>query len=188
MEGLYWQDLPDGSHQSYCRNFWVRGSGFSIPHKNRATALIRDYGIRSGDSVLVLGCGLGLLNEYLMAQGIVRVVGLDNGPFLDDLDLDREIAPEVRPHFLQVDLFDTRTARYDWVVTEDVAPTFRGQQLTKFWAASEAHLKRARPSTNVIHIITPRRGKPLDSSVVSMTENEWRGQHPAHSFAFTPLE
>jgi hypothetical protein len=190
MKNLYWRKRTEGGTKfpngiSFCREFFTQGKEVSSMHERRADHLNRHFHLKElGGSVVVLGAGVGLLNESLTALGITDNAGLDNGPFLDDLDLSKEVR---HPAFYQLDLFDPPERQYDWVITEDVAPSYKGEELEAFFLACEQHLAPGRKPERIIHIVSPLRDRPGDSALNWLAENQWRAMAPSHSFTFTPL-
>jgi len=111
------QQLIDKHRDSLNRHGYSPRSLFwesrAIQHA-RFKALV-ETGIRSGDSVLDVGCGFGDLRSWLMGQEIeVDYTGLDLSPEL----IEKARMLHARARFVDGDIFDLESGpqAFDWVV------------------------------------------------------------------------
>jgi SAM-dependent methyltransferase len=114
-------DQRDRIIKRHRHSLWMYGQGpQALYWENSAVQTLRfdtllSCGIRSGDSVLDVGCGLADLYPYMKGKGIdVDYTGIDLSP--DLIDAARARAPDLSLY--QGDLFDFNPVdqAYDWVL------------------------------------------------------------------------
>lgn len=155
------------------------------------------YGLDNNAVVLVVGCGFGYLIEFLRAQGISQVWGLEPGSYYWDPANDGEWDPAVKALVAQ-DWIGSGTEqasldalpgvpnneRFGWIVDEDAASCHTDAELPAFIAGLEARLQ-GNVKGRIVHIVSDREvqeGPFSDPNLNSKTIVEWSLVAPDHTW------
>jgi SAM-dependent methyltransferase len=121
-EKFYRAVASSQANAEYCLRLFgqnMEQDGFAeIPHLNH---LIEVTGIGPGDQVLDLGCGSGMISEYISDQTGASVTGTDYVPFAIQKAKARTAAKSDRLHFevMEIAKLDFQTESFDVVVSID---------------------------------------------------------------------
>lgn len=164
----------------YRRAAFIHQDGTDAEHEGRAERLLPHI---IGGDILIVGCGLGLLNEALARRlPTANIYGIDNGPYLADLP-PGEITGMP---FLQLDLYDDNAdafraagwpTEYDTVIGDDLAATYdTDAEIDRYVKAVAAY---AKPGGAIVHYSVV--GAPDPSRVVNSQELEyWKARAGTH--------
>lgn len=179
----------------YSRAFWCRFQGDVEPERSWWADVAEQRvapEVDTRESILVVGCGLGLLLEELVDLGYEDVWGIDKGPYLPSL-WKSEARADVRFKLTRADVRDLSSG-YDTVITESVIESYApGQEQGEIYDACE------RLGGRIIHLVYPNidmthwpsyaneswAGEPLPSGATGCpprTMDEWRESRPSHTF------
>ena len=168
--------------------------------ETRRDNLIRDFGMTTGESILIAGGGFGYLCEAFLDLGYLRCYTLDYSTFLTGQP--GEIRADVATRFVEVDMTtgfpQLRGAiknvtkgiegnpgyyQFDWVLTEDVLTSYAVGEVDPVLNAAEAVLDGA-DLTRCVHMVTE---SPLPAPFTDLTLEAWDALRPAHSWVSVRL-
>lgn len=159
---------------TYGRDFFADATVW----ERRAKAIIEATSLSSDSTVLVVGCGIGLLIEQFIADGYPNVWGVDASQWvIDRLDVESKVPDRITLGTIGWDEpfadagFPTH---YDVVVDEDAMSAHWGDEVATFNAALGAL------GDKVVHVTTPLRGTYGDSALNWRTMEEWKQTAPEH--------
>ena len=175
---------PPTQYITYGREYY--GDGISV-FADRGLAMM-NRGITNSSSVLVVGCGLGFLMEYLIDAG-VETYGIDTGSHLVDAaaDIRVDLLPLIADDWigsgtekasLQA-LGVSGQAKFNYIVDEDAAPMHDDAELAVFYAGLEERLQ-GNNDARIIHIVST--GAAGDTSVNWKSLADWKATAPSHTW------
>lgn len=171
----------------YNRAFYERNQTM---YRNRALALQR-LGMTSDATVIVIGCGLGFLMRHLIADiGCLqsKVWGIDTSPHIHTIKtIDGHVETRLQIVNADIEQATIRTvlqslcgiARFDWVVTEDMLPSYATSERVQLLLDACDVIKVNRGA--VAHIVsTLQVGYSQDDSQWWRTIEDWQAERPEH--------
>lgn len=193
---------PDGTVVTYGEDRSFSGDDIpGLPKDNaieqkevwiRADAL-RSFMFANGgdlsDRIIILGAGMGFLNECLLLMDFENCWGVDNSPFLEERR--SSVAPDAQ--ILNIDLqsplseiqaaliASTGDSTFKWIITESLMESLTDAEIVDACTVFESLLSPEVPTTNMVHIVyTP----PFNdgSSFNEKEMNEWKSIRPSNTW------
>jgi len=194
-----------GQRIGYRKGGFLGPNGFKMPmYVQRANILERAalnmdadglYGANGDGDILIVGSGLGFLNQELMdRQPSANIWGIDNGaylagPRLGDMD-PRYVLKWMNFDFVNIPDIRNRTnalagvRRWRAVITEDVISSFTDAEIPAFLDQCD---QATTAQGFVIHVVTASRPDPLggiditgDSALNWKRIEDWRATRTTH--------
>lgn len=188
-----------GAYLGYSRDAMVSLVDPDSPNlelfEHRRDNLIRDFGMTTGESILIAGGAFGYLCEAFLDLGFTRCYTLDDSAYITGLP--GETRADVLTRFIEVDMTTgfpqlrgairavTREvegnpgySQFDWVITEDVLTSYATNEVDPVLNAAEAVLDGA-DLARCVHMVTE---DPVPAPFTSLTLEAWDALRAAHSW------